>query len=68
MYGDAQTSPLWGRAVRTYRGPPSWQPERVTQIGNSFRNQFEVPPSTPLAHLGRTLGGLRRQTRQRAAL
>jgi hypothetical protein len=41
----ARTKALKGRETRLKDialGQPNW-PERVTQIGNSFRNQFEVP-------------------------
>jgi hypothetical protein len=41
----ARTRALRGREIRTKDialGQPNW-PERVTQIGNSFRNQLEVP-------------------------
>jgi hypothetical protein len=41
----ARTQALRGREIRTKDialGQPNW-PERVTQIGNSFRNQLEVP-------------------------
>jgi hypothetical protein len=42
---SARTKALKGREARLKDialGQPNW-PERVTQIGNSFRNQFEVP-------------------------
>ena len=42
---SARTKALKGRETRLKDialGQPNW-PERVTQIGNSFRNQFEVP-------------------------
>jgi hypothetical protein len=41
----ARTRALRGREIRPKDialGQPNW-PERVTQIGNSFRNQLEVP-------------------------
>ncbi len=43
--GSARTRALTGRAVNPEDialGQPNW-PEGVTQVGNCFRNQFELP-------------------------